>query len=295
MTWSSSPRATRSWSPTGHRLPRLKNSSSASRRRAIRRRLSIGAIIGLGLLSEHRPGVALSGQTHRGAAVFPYKSTHRAEHWVVVRGAAEVTLNGKTEMGTRTNRSTCRSARCTGLPTPGKIDLELIEVQTGSYLGEDDILRIEDDFNRMWSNTELSSADWTGNVVMFLSPGPIRDVVYPTQQNNVGRVWLRLVFGRQGQRLSDNLRVAVDASRRFRRSPCPNMGTRDSQPIANAKHFMGLAGDLPPRCQPIPGDDGSNDRLFRAVLSPSFDLRGSQARLRKKSVGIRRAPRVALP
>jgi mannose-6-phosphate isomerase-like protein (cupin superfamily) len=42
------------------------------------------------------------------------------------------------------------------LANPGKIDVELIEVQTGSYLGEDDILRIEDDFNRTSSDTERS-------------------------------------------------------------------------------------------------------------------------------------------
>ena len=46
------------------------------------------------------------------------------------------------------NRFTCRSARSIGLENPGKIDLELIEVQTGSYLGEDDIERIQDDYNR---------------------------------------------------------------------------------------------------------------------------------------------------
>ena len=49
---------------------------------------------------------------------------------------------------TRTSRSTCRSAASTGSPIPGKILLELIEVQTGSYLGEDDIVRIQDDFGR---------------------------------------------------------------------------------------------------------------------------------------------------
>ena len=49
---------------------------------------------------------------------------------------------------TRTSRSISRSAPSTGLENPGKILLELIEVQTGSYLGEDDIIRIEDDYQR---------------------------------------------------------------------------------------------------------------------------------------------------
>jgi hypothetical protein len=64
---------------------------------------------------------------------------------------------------------------------------------------------------------------------------------------------------------------------------------------SHAKHFMGLdLGTFPVDANPTP-DDGSNDRLFRAILQPSFDLRGLWARLREKSVGVRRPPRVALP
>jgi mannose-1-phosphate guanylyltransferase/mannose-6-phosphate isomerase len=86
-----------------------------------------------------RPGGRLSLQKHH----------HRAEHWVVVRGAAEVTLNAKTEMVHENESIYLPIGSMHRLANPGKIDLELIEVQTGSYLGEDDILRIEDDFNRM--------------------------------------------------------------------------------------------------------------------------------------------------
>ena len=85
-----------------------------------------------------RPGGRLSLQKHH----------HRAEHWVVVRGAAEVTLNGKLELVHENEFDLLADRLDTPAPNPGKIDLELIEVQTGSYLGEDDILRIEDDFNR---------------------------------------------------------------------------------------------------------------------------------------------------
>jgi mannose-1-phosphate guanylyltransferase/mannose-6-phosphate isomerase len=84
-----------------------------------------------------------------GGRLFLQKQHHRAEHWVVVRGCAEVTLNGKVEHVHENESIYLPIGSTHRLGNPGKIDLELIEVQTGSYFGEDDILRIEDDFNRM--------------------------------------------------------------------------------------------------------------------------------------------------
>jgi mannose-1-phosphate guanylyltransferase len=85
-----------------------------------------------------KPGKRLSLQKHH----------HRSEHWVVVRGTAEVTVDGAVSMLTE-NQSIYLPLGCTHrLANPGKILLELIEVQTGSYLGEDDIIRIEDEFGR---------------------------------------------------------------------------------------------------------------------------------------------------
>jgi mannose-1-phosphate guanylyltransferase len=85
-----------------------------------------------------KPGKKLSLQKHH----------HRAEHWIVVRGTAEVTVDGKVTMLSE-NQSIYLPLGCTHrLANPGKIELELIEVQTGSYLGEDDIIRIEDEFGR---------------------------------------------------------------------------------------------------------------------------------------------------
>lgn len=76
------------------------------------------------------------------------KHHHRAEHWVVVSGTAEVTIDGKVTMLSE-NESIYLPLGCVHrLANPGKILLELIEVQTGSYLGEDDIIRIEDEFGR---------------------------------------------------------------------------------------------------------------------------------------------------
>ena len=84
------------------------------------------------------PGKKLSLQKHR----------HRAEHWIVVRGTAEVTRDGEVLMLSE-NESIYLPLGCTHrLANPGKILLELIEVQTGSYLGEDDIVRLEDEFGR---------------------------------------------------------------------------------------------------------------------------------------------------
>ena len=85
-----------------------------------------------------RPGGRLSLQKHH----------HRAEHWVVVRGAAEVTLNGKVELVHENESIYLPIGSTHRLANPGKIDLELIEVQTGSYFGEDDIVRIDDVYNR---------------------------------------------------------------------------------------------------------------------------------------------------
>jgi mannose-1-phosphate guanylyltransferase len=86
-----------------------------------------------------KPGKQLSLQKHH----------HRSEHWIVVRGTAEVTVNDDVTMLSE-NQSIYLPLGCTHrLANPGKIELELIEVQTGSYLGEDDIIRISDDFGRM--------------------------------------------------------------------------------------------------------------------------------------------------
>jgi mannose-1-phosphate guanylyltransferase/mannose-6-phosphate isomerase len=85
-----------------------------------------------------KPGGRLSLQKH----------FHRAEHWIVVRGTAEVARNGEVHL-IHENESIYLPIGCEHrLSNPGKINIELIEVQTGSYLGEDDIIRIEDVYNR---------------------------------------------------------------------------------------------------------------------------------------------------
>ncbi len=73
---------------------------------------------------------------------------HRSEHWVVVSGTARITMSGR-EILLRHGESTFIPAGVLHrLENPGKIPLEVIEVQIGQYLEEDDIERIEDDFDR---------------------------------------------------------------------------------------------------------------------------------------------------
>ena len=73
---------------------------------------------------------------------------HRAEHWVIVRGTARVTLGDEVKILHENESIYVPIGVRHRLENPGKIDLELIEVQTGSYLGEDDIVRLEDDYHR---------------------------------------------------------------------------------------------------------------------------------------------------
>jgi mannose-1-phosphate guanylyltransferase/mannose-6-phosphate isomerase len=86
-----------------------------------------------------KPGGRLSLQMHH----------HRAEHWVVVSGTAEVT-NGDKVILLGENQSTyIPLGQVHRLANPGKVPLEIIEVQSGSYLGEDDIVRLEDTYGRI--------------------------------------------------------------------------------------------------------------------------------------------------
>jgi mannose-1-phosphate guanylyltransferase/mannose-6-phosphate isomerase len=85
-----------------------------------------------------KPGGRLSLQKHH----------HRAEHWIVVRGAARVTVNETVKTVHENESIYIPMGAVHRMENPGKIMLELIEVQTGSYLGEDDIIRIEDDYQR---------------------------------------------------------------------------------------------------------------------------------------------------
>jgi mannose-1-phosphate guanylyltransferase / mannose-6-phosphate isomerase len=85
-----------------------------------------------------KPGASLSLQMHH----------HRAEHWVVVSGTAEV-VNGDQVLTLTENQGTYIPVGCKHrLSNPGKVPLEIIEVQSGSYLGEDDIVRFEDSYGR---------------------------------------------------------------------------------------------------------------------------------------------------
>ncbi|WP_339777575.1 mannose-1-phosphate guanylyltransferase/mannose-6-phosphate isomerase [uncultured Thalassospira sp.] len=74
---------------------------------------------------------------------------HRAEHWIVVRGTAKVTIGKKTVLLSENQSTYIPLGEVHALENPGVIPLEIIEVQSGSYLGEDDIIRFEDRYGRL--------------------------------------------------------------------------------------------------------------------------------------------------
>jgi mannose-1-phosphate guanylyltransferase/mannose-6-phosphate isomerase len=89
-----------------------------------------------------KPGASLSLQKHH----------HRAEHWIVVKGTAEITNGDKVLMLTENQSTYIPLGEVHRLANPGSIPLEIIEVQSGGYLGEDDIVRFEDTYGRTDKN-----------------------------------------------------------------------------------------------------------------------------------------------
>jgi mannose-1-phosphate guanylyltransferase/mannose-6-phosphate isomerase len=85
-----------------------------------------------------KPGASLSLQKHH----------HRAEHWVVVSGTAEITCGDKKLLLTENQSTYIPLGEVHRLANSGKLPLEIIEIQSGSYLGEDDIVRFEDTYGR---------------------------------------------------------------------------------------------------------------------------------------------------
>jgi mannose-1-phosphate guanylyltransferase len=85
-----------------------------------------------------KPGAALSLQKHQ----------HRAEHWIVVVGTAKVTKGEEILLLAENESVYIPIGVVHALENPGKVDLELIEIQSGSYLGEDDITRLQDRYGR---------------------------------------------------------------------------------------------------------------------------------------------------
>jgi mannose-1-phosphate guanylyltransferase/mannose-6-phosphate isomerase len=85
-----------------------------------------------------KPGASLSLQMHH----------HRAEHWIVVKGTAEVTVGDRKILLTENQSTYIPLGEVHRLANPGKVPLEIVEVQSGSYLGEDDIVRFDDTYGR---------------------------------------------------------------------------------------------------------------------------------------------------
>jgi len=85
-----------------------------------------------------KPGGKLSLQSH----------FHRSEHWIVVEGSATVTKGAETRLLSENQSIYIPVGEVHRLENPGKVPMRLIEVQTGSYFGEDDIVRYDDDYGR---------------------------------------------------------------------------------------------------------------------------------------------------
>ncbi len=90
-----------------------------------------------------KPGGVLSLQMHH----------HRAEHWIVVQGTARITCNEKTFLLSENESTYIPIGATHRIENPGKVPLRIVEVQSGSYLGEDDIVRYEDNYGRQGTNT----------------------------------------------------------------------------------------------------------------------------------------------
>src|ERR1700733_4464322 len=90
-----------------------------------------------------KPGAVLSLQMHH----------HRAEHWIVVQGTARVTCNDKTFLLSENESTYIPIGASHRIENPGKVPLHVVEVQSGSYLGEDDIVRFQDNYGRQGTST----------------------------------------------------------------------------------------------------------------------------------------------
>lgn len=130
---------------TRHIVARLKAAgrSEAAEHRSVHRPWGEYDAIGRGLRFQVKritvkPGERLSLQMHH----------HRAEHWIVVSGTARVTRGDESFLLSENQSAYIEVGVVHSLENPGKIPLELIEVQSGSYLGEDDIVRLSDSYGR---------------------------------------------------------------------------------------------------------------------------------------------------
>jgi mannose-1-phosphate guanylyltransferase/mannose-6-phosphate isomerase len=90
-----------------------------------------------------KPGGVLSLQMHH----------HRAEHWIVVQGTARITCDEKTFLLSENESTYIPIGAKHRIENPGKVPLHIVEVQSGTYLGEDDIVRLEDNYGRQGTNT----------------------------------------------------------------------------------------------------------------------------------------------
>lgn len=118
--------------------PQPKNTAAAMALAALAAPADALLVAHTGHAEAVKPGASLSLQMHH----------HRAEHWIVVSGTAEVTNGDKVTVLGENQSTFIPLGQIHRLANPGKVPLEIIEVQSGAYLGEDDIVRFDDSYGR---------------------------------------------------------------------------------------------------------------------------------------------------
>jgi hypothetical protein len=139
------------------------------------------------------PGAALSLQSHH----------HRSEHWIVVEGTARVTIDDQVKLITENQSIYIPLGAVHRMENPGKVPMVLIEVQTGSYLGEDDIVRYEDVYAR---GPCFKAYDVRGRLGIDLDPGIAACIGTGFARALQAR---RVVLGRDARASSADLAQAV--------------------------------------------------------------------------------------
>lgn len=128
------------------------------------------------------------------------KHFHRAEHWVVVRGTAMVTKGNRTFLLTENQSTYIPIAEVHRLSNPGKTPLELIEVQSGDYLGEDDIVRLQDDYGRQANEAGGERAEVLPRPRPDERSAPVRPTLAPAVMNGQSPDLTARRLAREGRR-----------------------------------------------------------------------------------------------
>ncbi|VTO30446.1 Phosphomannomutase dehydrogenase [Klebsiella quasipneumoniae] len=234
-----------------------------------------------------KPGGAFSMQMHH----------HRAEHWVILAGTGQVTVNGKQFLLTENQSTFIPIGAEHSLENPGRIPLEVLEIQSGSYLGEDDIIRIKDQYGpfanffgtkrRMTQLTCFKAYDIRGELGEELN----EDIAY-----RIGRAYGeflkpgKIVVGGDVRLTSESLKLALARGLMDAGTDVLDIGLSGTEEIYFATFHLGVDGGIEvtashnpmnyngmklvrENAKPISGDTGLRDiqRLAEENQFPPVD------------------------